>query len=275
MRKVFLLSLFFLLFSSYSSSTIRESLSIGFIYGDSIPEEALSLFNWLVIEHDTGISQSIRGKVLKLLAYVSVGEANPGSSYFNEIEDDWVLGENTAWGSKILDVRKEEYRDFFFNRIISRLEDYDGFFLDTLDSYQLVIEDQEERREYELALVEIIREIRNRYPNKIILINRGFEIVDFLKDHIDGLVSESLFYGLDLDNNLNYRRMNIEETDWLLAKLMHVKSLGIKVIVIDYVDDSNFELRKGVAKRIYSLGFVPYVSDKLLYNVGVGTKQIE
>lgn len=259
-----------------------KDLSVGFIYRDGVPEEALYLFDWLVVDPDSKLPQKlreekfyIRNKKAKLIAYVSVGELEPTKEYYKEAKREWMLGDNPAWKSKIADVRREDYVNFLFEKVFNRLKEYDGFFLDTLDSYQKVLKSEKDRRDYEMALVDLIKRLRKTYPNKLILINRGFEIVEYVKDDIDALVAESLFYGLDLERGLRYRKMKEEETRWLLDRLNYVKSLGLKVIVIDYVDPKNRKLQKEVAKRIYELGFIPYVSDRFLYTIGTSIYQLK
>ncbi|MFN3947721.1 MAG: bifunctional glycoside hydrolase 114/ polysaccharide deacetylase family protein, partial [Aquificaceae bacterium] len=259
-----------------------KDMSVGFIFKDKVPEEALYLFDWLVVDPDSRLPQKLREerfyikkKRAKLIAYVSVGELEPTREYYKEAKKEWILGDNPAWKSKIADVRRDDYVDFYFEKAFNRLKEYDGFFLDTLDSYQRVLKKEEERKEYEKALVKLIKRLRNAYPDKLILINRGFEIVDFVKNQIDAFVAESLFYGLDLEKGLRYKKMKEEDTKWLLDRLNYVKSLGLKVIVIDYVDPKNKKLQREVAKKIYDLGFIPYVSDRLLYTVGTSIYQIK
>ncbi|MFN3976955.1 MAG: endo alpha-1,4 polygalactosaminidase, partial [Aquificaceae bacterium] len=246
-------------------------LSVGFIYKDDVPEEAFYLFDWLVVDPDSRLPQKlkeekfyIKNKRAKIIAYVSVGELEPTREYYREAKKEWILGDNPAWKSKIADVRKQDYVDFLFEKAFNQLKEYDGFFLDTLDSYQRVLKKEEERKDYERALINLIKRLRKTYPDKIIIINRGFEIVEAVKENIDAFVAESLFYGLDLERGLRYKKMKEEDTKWLLDRLNYVKSLGLKVIVIDYVDPKNRRLQREVAKKIYDLGFIPYVSDRLL-----------
>jgi len=87
------------------------------------------------------------------------------------------------------------------------------------------------------------------------------------------VVAESLFYGLDT-KTMKYKKMKEEDTRWLLNKLNEIKNLGVKVIVIDYVDPKDKKLQKEVAKKIYENGFIPYVTDKDLKTLGTSIYQI-
>ena len=262
----------------FSKKTFAEDLSVGFIYREP-PEEAYYMFDWLIVDPDNFSWEKfdekyyIKKKKAKLIAYVSLGEIEPYRNYYKDIKKDWILGENKAWKTYIADIRNKEYQKFLIERVISKLNRFDGIFFDTLDSYQSVLK-KEEFKSYEDAEVEFIKEVKKRYPNKIILINRGFEIVDRLVGLVDGLVAESLFYGLDV-KSMRYKPMKEEDTKWLLDKLNFVKSLGIKVIVIDYVEPKNKGLAKEVAKKIYEHGFIPYVTDKNLKTIGTSIYQLK
>jgi TM1410 hypothetical-related protein. len=39
--------------------------------------------------------------------------------------------------------------------------------------------------------------VKKTFPDKKIILNRGFEVVPQVKDYIDAVVAESLFHGLD------------------------------------------------------------------------------
>lgn len=260
-------------FSIVSFSWARD-ISVGFlIYGDPLPKKALYVFDWLIVNPDSLHIDGLRYRAIKpkLIAYVSIGEVEPYREYFKDLKKEWILGDNITWKSKIVDIRRDDYVEFLLKKVFSKLDQFDGFFLDTLDSYQNFLESPENRKPAEDNLVRLIKTLRSKYPDKIILINRGFEIVERVSSEVNGLVAESLFYGLKLGEEIDYRKMNREETEWLLGKLNHAKNLGLKVIVVDYVPPNNRKLQLETARKIYKLGFIPYVSDRYLRTLGVST----
>jgi len=270
-----LLCLFNLLFVFNLSH--GKDLSVGFIYVEP-PEEAFYLYDWLVVDPDNFSFEKlkekyyIKNKKPKLFAYVSVGEIEPYRKYYKETDKSWIIGKNKDWKTYIADIRKKEYREFLINKVLKNLSKYDGFFFDTLDSYQIALKPSE-YKDYENALAEFIIQVKKTFPDKKIILNRGFEVVPQVKDYIDAVVAESLFYGLDT-KTMKYKKMKEEDIKWLLNKLNEIKNLGIKVIVIDYVDPKNKKLQKEVAKKIYENGFIPYVTDKDLKTLGTSIYQI-
>ncbi len=247
---------------------------VGIFYSKPPPEEALYLYDWLVVDPQVFCMKGLREKFYlkkraRLIAYLSIGEMGAHDPYYNSIKKEWVIGQNKVWKSIVLDLRKEGYRKTLLNRIIPSIikKGYEGIMLDTLDSYQISIKNSK-WKEYESIEVEFIKKIRQRYPHIIIIVNRPFRIIDQIKDHVDAFLAESLFYGLD--SNLNYVKMKQGHTKILLKKLNHVKSLGLPIIVVDYVDPEERKLAKKVAEKIKGLGFIPWVTDKNLCTVGIG-----
>lgn len=266
----------------FSYRAFAEDLSVGFmIYGDPIPRKALYVFDWLVVDPDSEYAKQVmktfypKDRKAKLIAYVSVGEAEPYRDYYKEIPNEWILGKNDVWDSYVVDLRKKEYLEFLLNRVFPRLEAFDGFFLDTLDSHQLFLKNPHDLQRVRENLADLVKSIRNKYTDKLILLNRGFEIMEDVKGYADAIVAESLFYGISYDEKKIYKEMKPEETEWLLSKLKNARELGYKVIVIDYVDPKNRRLQIEVARRIYNLGFIPYVSDKYLRTMGISTYKLK
>ena len=63
--------------------------------------------------------------------------------------------------------------------------------------------------------------------------------------------------------------MSDSDRKWIISKLDHVKSAGVEAIGLDYLPDTALEERVELAKKIIALGYTPYVSDGLLYGMGV------
>lgn len=277
MRFIIGLLCLFSLYIGLFSKSYGKDIAVGFIYREP-PEEAFYLYDWLVVDPDNFSWERfdekfyIKNRKAKLIAYVSLGEIEPYRSYYKEIKKDWILGENKAWKTYIADIRNKEYQKFLIEKVIKNLDRFDGIFFDTLDSYQQVLKPQE-FKSYEDSMIDFLKEIRKKYSNKTILVNRGFEIADKVVGIVDGFVAESLFYGIDV-KSMKYKKMSKEDTQWLLDKLSQIKNLGFIVIVIDYVDPKNKKLAKEVAQKIYQLGFIPYVADKNLQTVGTSIYQL-
>ena len=240
------------------------AVSIGFNYAPNPPKEIFSIYDKVIVE-PTGISnikQLKKTSHAKIYAYVSIGEK------ISPPNKNWILGKNKNWNSYIMDIRNPKYQQFLLNRLKS-LKDYDGFMFDTIDSYQIVL-DKHQQKEYEKELISFIKKAHQKFPTKKIILNRGFEILDKVKNDINSVLAESLF---TTNNNGKIYPQSKDGFEWLLNKLNYAKSLGLNVIVIDYSKYPQKETK--LAKKIMKLGFTPFISNITLTDIGISTTKLE
>ncbi len=249
----------------------EDKPSVCFFYHDNPPFELYKACDWLVV--DPRNKHVYKKDKAKLIAYISIGEVSKNSEDYKSIKKSWIIGENKNWNSVILDITNPEYQKFLLNKI-NKYKNFDGFFFDTVDSYQTVLKDKSKKSKYESSLINFIKSVKDIYPSKKILLNRGFEIFDSVKSYIDGIVVESLFYGLDLKNN-GYREITEEERNWLLPILKKMKNEGVNVIVIDYLPPKERKKAFEISKKIKRLGFIPYITNKEINTIGTSFFQIK
>ena len=251
--------------------------SIALFYGQNLPWDELNAFDIVVVEPQHVPDPTMRaGKKTALFAYVSVGEAHSDRPYLKLISDDWKLGSNADWGSIVLDQSKAEWPAFFVEQIIKPLWDagYHGFFLDTLDSYQLYAKTEADRAQQEAGLVAVIQALRKRYPEARLIFNRGFEILPRLHQEVYAVAAESLFQGWSAGQKA-YRAVSPQDREWLLGQLNKAKqTYGLPVLSIDYVSPGNRALARETANKIRALGFIPWVSNPELDMLGVGEIEV-
>lgn len=275
--------------SSYSEGN-QPTKSIAFYYStvDSI-RELLSYDRVVLTPDQISISQisKLQKAGTHVYAYLSVGEAN------NIETKAKALGENIAWNSTIMDLNDPKWQDYLVKEA-ARLKNkgFDGLFLDTLDSYQMIYKDplSEGYLQQKDALIKVVNSIAEQVDE--VLLNRGFEILNQLQKLPSAVVSESLKYGYDANNNSYFKRTPAD-TKWLQNKLSEVQNKKIETIVIDYLpmtqlDESTIEYNESsdgvikndlfgqderlrIAKELVAEKHTPYVSDGLLKEFGVST----
>ena len=240
-------------------------------YGTHPPVAELKPFDIVVLDPASPLEPA-RLAPAQAYAYVSVGEAHPARDYSERIQPGWLMGENTVWGSKVLDQTQPAWQQFFLDQVLAPLwqRGYRGFFFDTLDSYQLVAKTGEARARQEAGLVSLIQAVKKRYPEARLIFNRGFEILPQVKEAVFAVAAESLFGGWDQARQ-RYVEVKAADRDWLLAQLRKARDeLGLPVYAIDYAPPGKPELARQYARQIVELGIEPYVSSGDLTAVGVG-----
>lgn len=274
----YIIGLLFLFLSCVSVNATTKPESVLFYYDNRpLSDDIFYAFDWIVLDMDNSYLDVLKDKFYmqnkaKLIGYISIGEIEKYRQYFNDLKK-FAIGENPMWDSLVADLRNKDYTDFLINVIAKKISEkgFDGFFLDTLDSYQLVAK-KEEWIEFQKAEIELIKNLKQKFPDKLIILNRGFEIIDNIYLDVDGVAVESLFYGLD--NNRRYIQVGEEERGFLLKQLQKIKTYGLPVIVIDYLDPKETNKASYVVQKISELGFIPYIADKQLSKIGYSKFQI-
>lgn len=251
--------------------------SIAFHYGDRPPVDALQAFDIAVVEPDSGFDpRQLSTPATSWFAYVSVGEVLPGRGYFKDIPKAWLAGNNDAWQARVVDQSAQGWPAFYVDKVITPLwqRGFRGFFLDTLDSYQLVAKTDAERARQEAGMVRVIQAIKARYPDARLIFNRGFEILPQVHQLADAVAFESLFRGWDQGKG-RYVEVNDADRAWLLGQARTIREqYRLPVIAIDYCPPADRRCARETARRIKALGMTPYVADPGLQTVGIGSVEV-
>jgi hypothetical protein len=250
--------------------------STAFFYGSPVPVVALSKFERIVVESENVKNlDGLRVAGADVFAYLSVGEAEGWRTSSRALPKDLFVGANMAWHSRIADLTQPGWRDYLIEERMTRLwaDGYRGFFLDTLDSYQIVFKNPDEQRAQSKALVEIIRAMHQRFPGVKLLLNRGFAELPEAGPMAVGLVAESLFQSW---NPMTQQYVSVSESDrnWLLARLNHAHlRYGLPITVIDYVSPDKPDLARETARQITALGFASWVATPGLDMIAIGVEK--
>ncbi|MEJ0003939.1 MAG: endo alpha-1,4 polygalactosaminidase [Pararobbsia sp.] len=249
--------------------------SIAFFYGRQPPLDALAHYDAAVIEADHGFrppAATVPPSRPTWYAYVSVGEVNPSRAFFSEIPRGWLRGTNDAWQSSVVDQTAPGWPAFLVEKVVAPLwrQGYRGFFLDTLDSYQLVATTDAARAAQQAGLVAVVRTIHARFPGAYLILNRGFELLPAIHDIVDAVAFESLFRSWD-QTRQHYVEVAPQDRDWLLGRARVVRDqYRLPLISIDYCDPADPACAVRTAASIRALGIVPWVADGGLQTMGIG-----
>jgi uncharacterized protein (TIGR01370 family) len=263
---------------------IAATPSVAFYYGAQPPLIDLQAFDIAVVEPDhvsNPVSHARSGAAGEhaLFAYVSLGEVQPTRTYYSQLPAGVLRGDNAAWGSRVIDQVAPGWNEFFLANIIAPLwqQGWRGFFLDTLDSYQLFATTDAERERQRTAMVALLREFKRRYPDAKLILNRGFELLPEVAPLVFAVAAESLYQGYDAARQ-QYRPVPPADRTWLMAQMQTVRErYHLPVIAIDYVDPADpasRALARRTARQLASDGFIPWVADGGLNSLGVGSIEV-
>ena len=255
-------------------AAIKNPKYVAIIYNENIPTDVYHLYNWIVTNPNNPSINILKQKfylkhTAKLIAYVSFGETDKSVNYYENVKR-YGIGKNRVWHSEIMNIRKKGYRNYILNNVLPKIAKmgFKGFMFDTLDSYKLV-SNKKDWPEFQRAEIKFIKKVRKKFPNKIIILNRGFSIIGKVHKDVNGIIAESLYRGLGGKSGLHYVKMSKSNSEWMLKKLKVIKNkYKLPVIIIDYVNPKNRKETKKEVVRIAKNGFIPWVTDKDLNIVG-------
>lgn len=261
-----------------STNTYATSANVALFYGANPPLNELRTFDIVVVDPDHANiePQTYNSEYSQLFAYASVGEVHRSKAYFKQIPKNWLKSKNQAWDSYVLDQSSPEWPNFFAEQVVAPLwaKGYRGFFLDTLDSYQLISQTQQQRQAQEQGLINTIKTIKQRWPEAKLIFNRGFEILPQVHDAAFMVAAESLYQSWNAGAN-QYQTVKSEDRAWLINQLQQVKNnYQLPILVIDYVANAERELARQTASKIRQEGFIPWVSTGDLDSLGVGNLEV-
>ena len=216
-----------------------------------------------------------------VVGYISIGEDDvlrvgdakgPGgkdSAYFDR-DKNGQPDKNGVWDSYYADSRQPAWRKYFMENIARMNDVYhvDGFFLDTVDTSELYPESKQ-------AMISLIRELREAYPDSLIVLNRGFHTVAQLAPVIDGVMFESFTSSYDWASK-DYILLTPSSWDYGLEVWQEVlkpamDKYGVVVLALDYAPSATSPLVQTAMDRAVTFGFVPEVSSIYLdtiYEIG-------
>ncbi len=244
---------------------------IVFYYGTPDSFDDLDCFDLAVLEPRHDVKPAPEPKPgTHWLAYLSIGEVLESCDWFRQMPAKWLVKQNKDWNSWVIDQSTTDWPEFFVRHIAQSAQRYcpDGFFLDTMDSWQLLDPQQYPPKHQRNGLVRAVTQLRARFPQAIIILNRGFEVLEQLHNTVDAVAFESLYQGWD-QSLKSYIEISPQDRSWLLMQAANARALGLATIAIDYCPEDDFARSQNIASAIRQHGVIPYVGDNYLQAINM------
>ena len=260
--KKFIVTALLYIMSVFNPAFSQTEKSICFYYNEVDSVRELLNFDRVVLDPsnvtDRQISE-LHSAGISVYSYISVGEYDESlPAYLKEAKRT----DNEEWKSSIMDVTSPLWHEYILKRVEElRKRNFDG-----LNAYS----DEEEDKAYYDRQVEgltrLVNDIHSVMPR--LIFNRGFEIFDRISFKPEAVGAESVYKTYSAKDD-SYIDVSASESKWIMDNLNHVKSAGVEAIGLDYLPASESEERSRLADKISALGYTPYVSDGMLYGIGV------
>lgn len=171
---------------------IEERVPYGVNYS-RIALEQLKEYEMVVIEpalYTEDELEEMASTGTEIIAYLSLGEVAPGRWYYPLLEERGFYGTNPIWNSYYLRLDDPQTRRIILNEVIPQImaKRPQGLFLDTIDA----VGPDTKLSALRPYMYELIRDIRARYPNIVIIQNAGLFLLDRTAPFVDAFMTESL-----------------------------------------------------------------------------------
>ncbi len=200
--------------------------------------------------------------------YLSIGEIAPDALYRQRAIASGVKRpmKNTVWNSEVVDLSDPAWRQFVVEDLAREISErgFSGFFLDTMDAVDMLANQfPDQATSYRDGLIGIVKSLRESYPDKRIVVNRGFSVMDGIKDSIDGVLVESVFGTFRHDSG-DYLDVKASDTEYLLNRLKPWHESGLGVYVLDYASPDDVPRAMELSRRAEEQGFHSLISTPAL-----------
>lgn len=247
--------------------------SVALWYAAQPPLPELAQFDWVVLESGHASPADVkflREQGSEPFAYLSIGELDGESG---TLEQAVSSVRNEAWNSQVMDLTSAAWRNHIFKRAAElRGQGYAGLFLDTLDSFLLLPEEQRESQRQ--ALATLLRELKQQEPSLKLFFNRGFEVLPELQGVAAAVAVESIYQGWDAGSKA-YTEVSASDREWLQGKLAPLRAQGISLVAIDYLPAERREEARQLAARLQKEGFIPFVTQPDLDYLGISSIEVQ
>ncbi len=233
----------------------------------------LSKFDLVIIEtqHYTSEQIQLLKGYCKVVAYLSPVAIGGWEWWADEVDESWVIGYDPTWNEHILNISDPSFQTFLLERVVPHYVslNVDGLFIDNVD---LAI-----YYGMSAGIIQFLKNLKLQFPNLLVIQNRGFEIVDYTKEYVDGFMFESFgstWYSAN--GQIRYKIIKGSDYEWMIAQANKLRRISMEtgaiVLALGYAspnsalnDDPN--ILSYVYNLSWSYGFISYVSTVYLDQV--------
>jgi endo-alpha-1,4-polygalactosaminidase (GH114 family) len=273
---VLLLMLTMLLPASKPAHTEQNPRKFGVYYGERFDPQ-LSAFDVLVLDADSGLDLGRIRKRAKarqlILGYLALCEVDSSRSFaWKTRQARLLLHESRYWpGSFYIDIRRPEWQRLVIDEIAPSIlkAGFDGLFLDTIDDAPwLETSANSPLPGITAAAVALVQQIRLSFPNRRLMLNRGFDLLPKLERDVDMVLAESILT-TSVGGERKPIRLPAESYYGRVKELQsaQARQTSLKLYSLDYWDPTDLAGIRDIYAIQRANGLEPYVSTSTLAKI--------
>jgi hypothetical protein len=238
-------------------------------YGVTAEEATLATYDIVVLDHGfQGAIGLVASPTTRVCGYVSLGEIRTSDPFMPFLDRAALLPENPDWpGTHRIDVRHPSWHSLVLDRQIPSLvsQGFTGLMFDTLDTPPY-LEQLDPARYHGMreAAVGLVDSIRKRWPEMMLIMNRGYALLPDVIDKVDAVIAESLMTSPDQTGGFAWLDRVQVELQLKLLEPAARRHPPLPVLSLDYWDPKDARTIAEIYRRQRALGHHPYVATRSL-----------
>lgn len=256
-------------------SSVGRTMRWGVDYSPSTDAAVARTYDLLILEPDCPRPIApLRGPKARLLGYISLGEVERHRPFADALNRAGALrAANPNWpDARLVDLRHPAWSALVLDVLIPAIlhKGYDGIFIDTLDNAEALEQaDPAGNAGMVAKAAELVRAIRTRFPDILIMMNRGYALLSDVAAQVDLVMGEAMASRWNFSTHA-YEMMSREDWEWQANRLQAAKrrNPSLALMTLDYWDSADHVAIASLYARERAAGFLPYVAtlalDRLL-----------
>ena len=239
-------------------------------YGATADESVLATYDIVVLDSAfQGSISRVADAGARVCGYLSLGEIRTSDSLLMYLDPVALLPENPDWpGTRRVDIRDPSWRSLVIDRRLPSLvsQGFTGVMLDTLDTPPYLEQlDPVRYRGMREAAIALVSTIRARWPELMIIMNRGYALLPDVVEKVDAVIAESLMTSPDPKTGgfvwVDSGQLELQVT---LLKPAARRRPPLPILSLDYWDPRDARTIAEICRRERELGHHPYVATRSL-----------
>ena len=248
-KPLFFISFLFLFINSVQSDMKKNTVLV--CYGKMKPE-LVKNYKYIILESKHYLPSNIRvlkSQNEKVFAYISLGEVNKNAPHYSILKNN-TLGKNKIWDSYYLDLNSKKTIEILMILVDELFaKGYDGLFLDNFDNFTI----HGPQKEQKTAIVNLLKMIKEKYPNKSFIQNAGLDLIAETTNYVDAIAIESIA----TDYSFKQKKYSLREKSQYETLMNRLRSIHTTydepILLIEYANTPS--LAKQVEDRIQNSNF--------------------
>ena len=239
-------------------------------YGMTADEVILATYDIVVLDSAfQGSINLVGGPGTRVCGYLSLGEIRTSDPFLAFLDREVLLPENPDWpGTRRVDVRHPSWRSLVLDQRIPSLasQGFTGLMFDTPDTPPyLELLDPARYRGMRDAAIGLVDSIGARWPEMMLIMNRGYALLPDVVQKIDAIIAESLMTTPDRQTG-GFAWVDSHQVELQLRLLDPAvgRRPPLPILSLDYWDSNDARTIAEIYRRERKLGHHPYVATRLL-----------